>query len=664
MESPPFQAAARCASAWLIVCLFPTVGAAQVVPQPDVAGMSIEDLLAVEVVSTASKFPQSVKEAPASTTVITAAEIRRFGHRSLADALRGVRGFYTTYDRNYTYVGMRGFARPGDYNTRLLLLIDGHRINDGVYDMAPLGTDFLLDMSLIERIEVIRGPGSSLYGSNALFAVINVITKSGASHSGVQADLMGGSLGTRRAAASYGRAFGDGREVLIAGSGYFSDGQRNIHYPEFDTADGGPAIARDLDQEEAASVFGSFSAGRFSLRAGAVHRDKLVPTASFDTVFGDGRERTADDRGFVTGVYDGPIGKGWLATARLGYDYYGYQGAYPTASDEDEVVLFTDDSTAHAVTGELTARRRAGRMQLVTAGVEVRRDLRNRQTASDESGRYLDVDVPATKLGVYLQDEMRPASWLLLNAGLRVDRFSGFGARMTPRAGVVLLPRPRTAVKVLYGRAFRAPNPYERYYYTAEAGRGLLLKPEEIRSSELVWEESLSAHVRLTVTAFDYDMQRIIEQRSTDAADIYFENAGGTRGRGIEAETEARFDNGVVARASHTFTRVRDRERDQPVSNSPAHLSTISLHVPLSRFVVAVEGQRVGERFDLGGSPIEAFFAPNFTVTSPASQRLGFSLSLYNAFNRLYGDPGAEEHLQPSIRQDGRTLQLRVHVRF
>ena len=108
--------------------------------------------------------------------------------------LRGVRGFYTTYDRNYSYIGVRGFARPGDYNTRVLLLIDGHRVNDGVYDMAPMGTDFLFDISLIDRIEVIRGPGSSLYGTNALFGVINVITKSGASRKGAQAEVVGGSL--------------------------------------------------------------------------------------------------------------------------------------------------------------------------------------------------------------------------------------------------------------------------------------------------------------------------------------------------------------------------------------------------------------------------------------------------------------------------------------
>ena len=81
-----------------------------------------------------------------------------------------------TYDRNYTYVGVRGFSRPGGYNSQVLLLIDGHRLNDIVYDSAGLGTDFPLDIDLIERIEIIRGPSSSLYGASAFLAVINVIT--------------------------------------------------------------------------------------------------------------------------------------------------------------------------------------------------------------------------------------------------------------------------------------------------------------------------------------------------------------------------------------------------------------------------------------------------------------------------------------------------------
>ncbi|MFM8470821.1 MAG: TonB-dependent receptor plug domain-containing protein [Limisphaerales bacterium] len=95
----------------------------------------------VDTVQSASKYEQSVADAPASVTIITDDEIRRFGHRTLAEVLNSVRGFNLTYDRNYHYLGVRGFGRPGDFNSRVLMLVDGHRVNDVVYDGAAIGTD-------------------------------------------------------------------------------------------------------------------------------------------------------------------------------------------------------------------------------------------------------------------------------------------------------------------------------------------------------------------------------------------------------------------------------------------------------------------------------------------------------------------------------------------
>ena len=230
-------------------------------PPPDITTLSMQDLLDVDVVSTASKFPQEVREAPASVTVITREDIHRYGYRTLADALGSVRGFYTTYDRNYSYLGVRGFARPGDYNTRFLLLVDGRRLNDGIYDMAPIGTDFPIDVSLIERIEVIRGPGSSLYGTSAFFAVVNVFTSTGASRKGLQIETRAGSLSTRGAVASFGGVAGGGTEFLVGGSLYGSTGQTRLHFPEFDSGEPGSGMARDLDDDESFNVFGSMSAG-------------------------------------------------------------------------------------------------------------------------------------------------------------------------------------------------------------------------------------------------------------------------------------------------------------------------------------------------------------------------------------------------------------------
>src|SRR6266581_1091798 len=142
----------------------------------DLSEVSLEELGNIQVYS-ASKHLQSSGDAPSSVTVISADEIQKQGYRTLADILRTVRSFYVTYDRIYSSLGVRGFARPGDFNTRILLLVDGHRLNDNIFDEAMIGTEFPVDVDLIQRIEIVRGPVSSLYGSNALFAVINIITK-------------------------------------------------------------------------------------------------------------------------------------------------------------------------------------------------------------------------------------------------------------------------------------------------------------------------------------------------------------------------------------------------------------------------------------------------------------------------------------------------------
>jgi outer membrane receptor for ferrienterochelin and colicins len=639
--------------------------AAQTPPAPNVATMSLEELLAVEVVSTASKFPQEVKEAPASITVITADEIRRYGHRTLADTLRSVRGFYTTYDRNYSYVGLRGFSRPGDYNTRVLLLIDGQRFNDPVYDMAAIGTDFPIDVSLIERVEVIRGPGSALYGTNAVFAVINVVTRTGAQHKGLRAETSGGSLGTRGAGLSFGHLFGDGREMLLAGSLYRANGAKNLYYPEFDGDIPSGGVASGLDHDESSKVSGSLAIGRVSLRGGAVDRRKQVPTAAFDTVFGDDRQRVRDTRGYLNATYEGQIQHGWSMTGRLAYDYYGYEGFYPFDYGEPEPVIWLDRAESHTASGEITLQRRFAGAHLVTAGTEVRRQLQSHMSAEDNSGVLVDVNRPGTTFGVYVQDEMRVFPWLLLNAGARVDRDPTFGSRATPRVGVVFLPRRQTAIKVLHGRAFRAPNIYELYYYSAQQGR--TVEPENVRNTEAVWEEYISSRVRTAVTAFQYRADRIIEQSSieTDSGpEIYFRNAGGVDGAGVEAEVEVKLARGLAGRFSHAYVRAHDAVSHARASNAPRHLSKLGVQFPMASFFVGIEGQYVGERLTLAGEPLAGFFLPNVTLTSPAARRVELSVGVYNLFDHSYSDPGGEEHRQQSIPQDGRTALARVRVRF
>src|SRR5690349_6769572 len=151
----------------------------------DLTQLSLEQLLDVTVVG-ASKYAQRQTEVAAAVSVITREEIKVFGWRTLGEALASLPGVHLTYDRQYTYLGLRGFGLPGDLNTRVLIAINGNRVNDVVYDSATVGREFPLDVDLIERIEFIPGPGGAVYGQNAMLGVVNIVTRTGAGVKGAE----------------------------------------------------------------------------------------------------------------------------------------------------------------------------------------------------------------------------------------------------------------------------------------------------------------------------------------------------------------------------------------------------------------------------------------------------------------------------------------------
>ena len=197
----------------------------------------------------ASERLQPVTEAPASVSFITAQEIARYGYRTLADILRGVRGMYVTNDRNFSFIGTRGFGKPGDYNSRILLLVNGHRVNDNIFGQAEIGAEFGIDPAMFERVEIIRGPASSLYGDSAFFAVVNVITRVGRIARRRLDDRRDRHARHPAGAASLGRVFKNGMDVAVSGTYERSDGVSRLYFPVFDSPATNNGVAEGLDGE-------------------------------------------------------------------------------------------------------------------------------------------------------------------------------------------------------------------------------------------------------------------------------------------------------------------------------------------------------------------------------------------------------------------------------
>ena len=632
----------------------------------DLTDLSLEDLMNITVYG-ASRFEQRLTDAPSSITIVTADEIKKYGYRTVADVLKSLRGFHVSYDRNYSYLGMRGFGRTGDYNSRFLLLVDGHRINENIYDSIFVGTDFILDVDLIDRIEVIRGPSSSLYGSNAFFGVINVITRKGNAVGGAEVSGEAGSFDTYKGRLTYGRKFDSGFDAVLSGSLYDSNGKGRLFFKEFDDPSTNNGIADKGDYDRNYSLFSKMSFHDFALEGAFSSRTKGIPTASFGTDFNDRRNQTVDELGYVYLKYEREFRDLFTLMARLFYNSYEYKGTY-VYSD----VLNKDTARGQWWGGELLLGKTLFQKHKVSIGAEYQVNAKQQQRNYDEDpfAEFLNDKRHSKKWAVYVQDEFTLTKGIIFNAGVRYDRYYSFGSTVNPRLALICEPFEKAVFKLLYGTAFRAPNAYETYY-AAEAGAlksNPGLKPEKIRTYEVVYEHYLGDRLRLTGTAFNYRISDLIRQVE-DPADgfLVFQNIEKIRAKGLELELEAKWGNGLQGRISYTFQEARDGETGSVPVNSPQHLAKLNLISPLfhGKLFAGVELQYVSKRKTLENNTSDDFFTANITLSSQKLVRgLELSASVYNLFDKRYGDPGSSEHRMDIIEQDGRVFRVKLTYKY
>ncbi len=660
---------------WFAILCFKSAAVYSDTP-PDLTELPIENLLNMEVYS-ASKFTQKKSDAPTAVTVVTAQDIKDYGYRTLADIIQSVRGIYINNDRNYHYAGARGFSIPGDLNTRVLVLLDGYRLNDALYDQGPLGTEFPVDIDLIERVEYVPGAGSAIYGNNAFFGVINVITKSAKDYKGHGVEVSGrvASYGTDQERISYGKHFDNGLDMLISGTRHDSEGEARLFFPELSAQ--GATTQGVFDNAE--RLFGKFAWQDFTLEAGYSKRNKGLTTGIYGTVFNDSRGENADQHVFFNLTYDHKITDDLELYARAFHGRYDYPSTY--IYDNPPVTINEGEGLSRWRGAELRLVSTYFDRQKLMAGAEFQDNYRL-------SNRYIDV-APANpdsliafnkstyRYNFYVQDEITLTDNLILNAGLRYDQFSYTNDSINPRLALIYKPWENMALKLLYGTSFRAPSIYELNYSDPIQIANTKLSPEKIKTYEGIIEYQPDRALKLTAVGFHYELKNLIQlkelpsQSENEDPPNQNVNSGINKAWGTEFEVETLWDYGAKLKASYTWVDAFDDSNRQLI-NSPNNLFKLNFTTPLfdNRLRAGFEAQYTGSRKGRDNTKTSGYPLFNLTLTSGGKlfkgplEGLEISGSIYNLLDRNYDSVASDEFIQHFIPQNGRNLRLVFSYRY
>jgi outer membrane receptor protein involved in Fe transport len=640
-------------------------------------------LTQAEEVNAASRSTEGVEEAPSSVSIIPQRELQALRYPTIVEALRGVPGVYAWNDRSYQAIGFRGLGRLGSYGNRVLVLVDGHPLNDNWLGSSYVGYDARVGLEDVERIEVVRGPGSVLYGTNAFSGVINLVTRKPTSRggeAGVSTAEAGVARGRVRANVPLGKEAGLWTSAAVAhGTG------RNFYFPELDQS------ARGADGFDAGTLEGRYYRKWLSVAWYLQSHHKRLPTGEYETILADPRTEQTDSRGSLELKAEPKWNSVVTTMTRVHANHYRFDGGY--ARSPDDGGLETDTFRGTWVGAEQRLELQPSPAFKLTVGGEGQLHFEVAERARDETGSFLDDERPYQVGAAYVLADIKPFERLHLSAGARLDAYSTFGRSLNPRAAVVATPYTGGNTKLMFGRAFRAPSVYELYYndggFTQVPSPSI--GPESIYSAELEHSHRFSPTISGTAAAFcNYTRDLVSTAGQGDETDPlhYVNERAPIATVGAEVGLRRDWRQGFMLGASYSFQRSRflngtsmsslfgfkKSDDFRHVANSPEHLGSVKGALPiLGRAVtlasrLSIESGRYDRNERRGDDPqgkTDAFAVWDIVVTG-REQRFGFSWAagVYNAFNWRYSVPVSVEFAQSTILQDGRSFLFSAEAAF
>jgi vitamin B12 transporter len=592
-----------------------------------------------QVVVTATRIETPAREVASSVTVIAGADLDRTKATTVLEALRDVAGLAAIAN------GGPGSAASiflrGANSEHVLVMLDGVELNDPMnpsrsFDFAHLGLDN------VERVEVLRGPQSTLYGSDALGGVINILTRRGQGRPRLSLTAQSGSYGTLSNGLDFGGSTGAFHYSLglsqVATRGFSAsssaypgnaekDGYRNLSL----AGRVGLALKNGL---EADLMVRAVSAKTDLDNFGGPGGDDPNNTQRYDALVLRGQARAL----FAGGRWEQKLGLSYVRSAR---DHDNpIDGLHPFDAEKgtyksDRAVIDWQHNVFLAPSHTLTF------------GADISREQGESQYTSWSAYGPYDSPFPrrtADQAGIYVQDQLKIADRFFATVGARLDRHSRAGTALTYRlAPAYFVEATQTRLKATFGTGFKSPSLYQLYApgtFWGPIGNAAL-KPEESRGWDAgVDQLFLGGALTAGATYFQDDFRNLID---FDFSRGYI-NIGRARTRGVEVFAEAKSADGILGRVSYTSLEAKDLDHGAALLRRPNTRLTARIDVPfLRRISAGVSAAYTGARHDRDFSSWEArdvVLTPYVLLDASLSYHLGAETRLFlrldNILNAKY----------------------------
>lgn len=554
---------------------------------------------------TATKRPTSLRKAPAIATIITADEIRNMGARNLLDVLKMVPGLGISIQEFGTHmIEVRGIRTS--LSEKVLVMIDGHSLNMNIYGSAFIyNIASKLPVENIRQVEVVRGPGSALYGNSAFVATINIITRNAEEIDGLEVKAGGGSFDSFKGNLVGGKAIGD--KLTVSGSldHYQTNGPKLT--VEADSLTGTPfslAPGKTDLRSRQSDLFLKVGYGDLSFRGHYLTKKERLYIGLASALTDDSYNDIDNYWGEL--AYGLRLAEGVSSNMKLRYDYYeqdplakifpnGFLGAFPSGMIGKPLVKDRTIGGELQVDWDIVKRNHliGGFSYEVLSQYDVRQLANFDPVTFADQGPVQEVanwnrDATRQIWALYLQDEWQLPARLNLTAGVRYDHYSDFGGTVNPRVGLVWSFLENADLKLLYGQAFRAPNFQELYNINNPVVVGNPdLKPERIETYEagLAWRLNRFFAANLNYFYSIIDDQIGWVPSSTPGQPAVNANIGKSKTQGVELGVNGAYGANIYWKLNYAYQDPRDANTDQRLPYVPSQRASGSINYALTRYL-------------------------------------------------------------------------------